>query len=342
MTILHLAGIGPITKNFFSFLEDSLDCKQHKLLSQSKASDWSKLRTIKNISDPRRFFWITKLWLHGNRAEKIIIHGLWGLPTVLALALNPWLLKRCYWVIWGGDLYYYKQRKKSFRSDVLESLRKYIIPKIGHVVTYVEGDVNLARQWYGARGKYHECILYLSNVFSGFSVPEKTEEMVRIQVGNSADPSNNQLQIFDRLAPFKDRNIMIYAPLAYGDKLHADRVRDEGVKQFSEKFVSLDHLMPLDDYLEFLRKIDIAIFNHRRQQAMGNTIYLLGMGKKVYLHPEVTSWNVFEKIGVQVYSTENFSLDRISPEVMKKNCDSIKKNFSREVLISQWRAIFEE
>ena len=42
--------------------------------------------------------------------------------------------------------------------------------------------------------------------------------------------------------------------------------------------------MPFNQYLEFLGKIDIAIFNHRRQQGFGNAITLLGLGKKVYLN----------------------------------------------------------
>jgi len=34
--------------------------------------------------------------------------------------------------------------------------------------------------------------------------------------------------------------------------------------------------MPLDEYLNLLAKIDIAIFNHKRKQAMGNITTLLG------------------------------------------------------------------
>ena len=41
--------------------------------------------------------------------------------------------------------------------------------------------------------------------------------------------------------------------------------------------------LPLSDYLKILGKIDIAIFNHERQQAVGNITSLLGLGKKVYI-----------------------------------------------------------
>lgn len=38
--------------------------------------------------------------------------------------------------------------------------------------------------------------------------------------------------------------------------------------------------MDFNEYINFLSTIDIAIFNHKRQQGMGNIITLLGMGKK--------------------------------------------------------------
>lgn len=41
--------------------------------------------------------------------------------------------------------------------------------------------------------------------------------------------------------------------------------------------------MPFEEYLGLLAKIDIAILNHKRQQAMGNITTLLGLGKKYIL-----------------------------------------------------------
>ena len=45
---------------------------------------------------------------------------------------------------------------------------------------------------------------------------------------------------------------------------------------FWRKFKPLVDFMPFDEYLNLLAKVDIAIFNHKRQQAMGNTTILLG------------------------------------------------------------------
>lgn len=341
MTTLHLAGPGPITKNFFSFLEENLNCTDHELLSTKDANAWPELEVIRNISSSNKYQWLIRLWVHTNRADKIILHGLWGWPLVLTLALNPWLLKRCYWFIWGGDLYYYNQRVQGLRSNLFEALRRFVIKRIGHLVTYIDGDVELARQWYGAKGKYHECIMYTSNIYRKYDLPAKKNKATNIQVGNSADPSNNHFEIFDKLMVFRDQDIMIYVPISYGDPIHARVVREEGAKRFGEKFVALTELMPLDEYLKFLGKIDIAIFNHKRQQAMGNTISLLGMGKKVYIHPDVTPWTTFGKIGVKIHSVKNISIECLTQELKDKNNVAIKINFSEGKLISQLKNIFD-
>lgn len=342
MTTLHLAGLGPITKDFFSFLEQNLNCTNHELLSIQDVNAWPELKVIRNISSPNKYWWLIKLWTHANRADKIILHGLWGWPLVLTLALNPWLLKRCYWVIWGGDLYYYNQRNKGFKSNSFEILRRIVIKRIGHLVTYIDGDVELARQWYEAKGKYHECIMYPSNVYEKHELPDKKNKTINIQVGNSADPSNNHFEIFDKLIKFRDQNIAIYAPLSYGNSKYAKLVKKEGVNRFGDKFAALTELTPLDDYLKFLSKIDIAIFNHKRQQGMGNTINLLGLGKKVYMRSDVTPWKMFEKIGVKVYNIATLDLTPIDQNNKNLNESKIQNHFSRENLITGLSRILNE
>ena len=251
------------------------------------------------------------------------------------LVLNPWLLKRCYWVIWGADLYSYKNKKKSARSNFVEALRRFVIRRMGFMVTFVEGDVDLARKWYGATGRYLECFMYTSNIFRHPTDLAENDSAVHIQVGNSADPSNNHLEIFDQLMEYRDQNIFIYAPLSYGDAKNAQTIEKEGLRRFGKKFVAMKELMPIEAYLKFLGKIDVAIFNHRRQQGMGNTISLLGMGKKVYLNPEVTPWNTFKSIGIEIFDSRDVSLEPMTLDQKKSNRETVERNFSEKKLISQ-------
>ena len=45
-----------------------------------------------------------------HNAEKIILHGLFNCHLLYILALQPWLLKKCCWVLWGGDLYAHNKK----------------------------------------------------------------------------------------------------------------------------------------------------------------------------------------------------------------------------------------
>ena len=82
--------------------------------------------------------------------------------------LQPWLLKKCYWVVWGGDLYSYKLDKKNLKWHITQFFRRPVIRQMGHMATYVEGDVRLARQWYGAKGKYCECMMYPNIIYKDY------------------------------------------------------------------------------------------------------------------------------------------------------------------------------
>jgi hypothetical protein len=97
--------------------------------------------------------------------------------------------------------------------------------------------------------------------------------------------------------------------------------------------------MRFNEYLNLLGEIDVAIFAHRRQQAMGNTISLLGLGKKVFMRNDVTPWGVFQKTGVKVYDIEKFEISSISDSIRMQNKANIRSYFSKVNLILQWREI---
>ena len=241
--------------------------------------------------------------------------------------------------MWGADLYTYQlsERNKSWYKK--ELFRRPVIKNMGHLVTYIKGDVELAREWYGAKGEYHECLMYLSNTYKVLDVPSIQSDTINIQIGNSADPSNNHFEILDKLLPFKDQNIKMYAPLSYGDQIHANKVIAKGKELFGDKFIALTDFMPFDQYLSFLGGIDIAIFNHKRQQAMGNTITLLGLGKTVFIRSDTTQWQLFKDKNIEVLNTLNFELNYIKD--LEKNIKNTADYFSKETLIEQYKLLFK-
>ena len=342
--ILHIASIDKFIEPFIAFVEDNFedferhefflfgDNSQHPVLQRGNTMFAESYKSSYEVYSE-----VLKLMY---RAEKIILHGLWNRWIVKMLAFNPWLLKKCYWVIWGGDLYSYKLAKRTIKWQIHEVFRRIVIKRMGHLVTYIDGDIELARKWYGAKGKSHECLMYTSNVFKPMQVPPKKSSTINIQIGNSADPSNEHFEMLGILEKYRDEDIKIYTPLSYGPKDHAYKVKDEGEKIFGDKFVAMLDFMPYEKYLAFLGEIDVAIFNHKRQQAMGNTISLLGLGKKVYMRSDVSQWGLFDKINVKIYDISNIELVLIDSTVARSNHESVLKYFSRETLRKQLYNVF--
>lgn len=340
--ILHLGPCDKFIPPFIGFIKDNFDFNDHLFLLTNSMSENEivnhsnvKLSGKSKLSKVKHYTLVIKKM---NQADKIILHSLFDIRIIQILFFSPWLLKKCYWVMWGADLYTYQlsERNKSWYKK--ELFRRPVIKNIGHLVTYIKGDVDLARKWYGAKGEYHECLMYLSNIYKTLDVPDTQSDTINIQIGNSADPSNNHIEILDKMLPFKDKNIRIYAPLSYGDKAHAKQVISIGKELFGDKFIALTDFMPFEQYLKFLGSIDIAIFNHKRQQAMGNTITLLGLGKTVFIRSDTTQWRFFKDKNIKVY--DSIKLESLDKKEHLDNILKVKDYFSGETLIKQYSEIF--
>lgn len=347
--ILHVAGLDKFIPPFVKLIEEEFGGEKHQFWFTGSVQKYS-VEQSESVYVCGRCTWrkiagYAKLVKQLHSARKVMLHGLFNIRVVLALALCPWVLPKCHWIIWGGDLYQFRKASNTWQSRIKEALRRFVIRRVGHLVTYIEGDVERARRWYGAKGIHQECIMYLSNVVDPKMimepVPAADQDGLNILLGNSADPSNNHIEAMERLLPFKDQTIKIYAPLSYGDQNYAKKVISQGKAWFGDKFVPMTDFMPFKQYLEFLKSLDIAIFNHQRQQAMGNTITLLGMGKTVFMRSDVSHWCFLTGLGIKLNDVEELKLGRITPKDAAENARIIRSYFSKKNLKNQLEAIFK-
>lgn len=343
--ILHIAGCDKFIPPFIEFIEEHFDYNDHEfLLTNGMAAQ--ELKKNVNVSLAKRtiigrlkYYFQAIIKMH--QAKKVILHGLFDIKLVYLLFLMPWLLKKCYWVMWGGDLYVYQLGERDWKWKLREFFRRPVIKNMGHLVAYIKGEYELAQLWYSAKGQHHKCFMYTSNLYKEYDVPQKQHKGINILVGNSADPSNNHLEVFDKLEDFKDQDIKIFSPLSYGNSDYAKRVIDQGKQRFGDKFEGFTEHMPFNQYLEFLGKIDIAIFNHKRQQAMGNIRTLLGLGKKVYMRNDITSFQALKDDGIKVFSIDEVDTDSKFDEKVN-NIEKTRNIYSEKNLISCLDKIFKE
>ena len=343
--ILHVAILDKFIPPFIDFLGQHFDLLQHRFWLKGDRKQYPYKDNSSTYQVKRgllgNLLGHLKLIFDLHKAEKVILHGLFDIRIVLLLIIMPWLLKKCYWVIWGGDLYVHEAEKKDSRWHRHEWIRRFAISRLGHFITHVRGDYELAQKWYGAKGQWHECFLYPSNLYKNYSMPQKRGSIVNILIGNSADPTNNHTEIFEKIKPYKNQKIQIFCPLSYGAANYAEIVAKQGEDLFGDKFLPLMDFMPFDKYLSLLGQIDIAVFAHKRQQAMGNMTTLLGLGKKVYMRSDITPWPMFKAMGVKVFDINNFEYGVLGDIQKSININKIKLYFSESNLASQWKKIFE-
>lgn len=344
--ILHVVCLDKFIPPFIDFVERHFDDfeKRHVFWIEGDSDQYPVARRPNTLfaSDYTRPGKYRALLGALYRADKIILHNLFYFRLVQMLSLQPWLLTKCHWVIWGGDLYHYKLGKRDLQWRWQEIFRRSAIKRMGHLVSWIEGDVDLARQWYGARGQYHECLTYTSNLFREAEEQKKSDGVIRILVGNSATESNAHIDILSALERYRDEDIEIYAPLSYGDPEYARKVSEAGKCAFGEKFVPVTKFMRFDEYMRFLSGMDMAIFNHSRQQGLGNTVALLGMGKTVYMRQDVTPWKYFERKGVTVLDWNEFRLELLDEARSRSNMETIRRCHSEEALRAQLARLFGE
>lgn len=349
--VLHLFPQEKFTVPFIKLINSTFDVNEHLFIVYGRNINYKKdeveqydniiyvNRDNNNIIESIKYI---------SKADKIILHSLF-MPSWIKyyLFINKSIIKKSNWVIWGGDLYLYKIRSKNLKSNLNEVIRKKIISNLEGLITHVKGDYELAKEWYGAKGKYMYSFMYPSNLYKYYDLPQNNlylNKSTYIQIGNSADPTNNHLDIFKKLEIYSDKNIKIICPLSYGDEEYKDKVINEGKRIFGVKFNPLLDFMDLQEYLRILSKIDVAIFNHKRQQAVGNITSLLGFGKKVYIRNDITTWDFCKDHDLMVFdATTNFSdlLTPLDSDNSLKNIENVKRYFSEDKLILDLQEIFK-
>lgn len=352
---LHLMNNDKFIAPFITFIKENFQFNEHYfLIVGGIRKDAPSIPNEKNViyldhsySKIYNYYKLSKIMTSFiENSQKIFFHSLFKINIMNYFLFNQKYLKKSYWIIWGSDLYslLFPKRTvskyKQLEYKISEYRKKIIVKKMIGIICYNLTEYKIAEKYALARGKFIESFFYPSNLYYEVNMPSReNKKTISIQIGNSADPTNNHIEVLKMLQVYKKEDIHIYLPLSYGDDWYRDEVVAFCEKNFTNKYTALTDFMILSEYHEFLSTIDIAIFNHNQQQAVGNITTLLGLGKKVYINSYVSTWDLMTSHHIKVYDTQKFELSKISDEIMLENIASTKKYFSLENLISQWSTI---
>lgn len=196
-------------------------------------------------------------------------------------------LPKTHLLFWGGDFSpYVPGKRQGLPQHLKRRLLAASIRRARGVVGIVRSDLEKIASVGGRAGTENVCeIAYLpSRDSAGFAPSSKRRSpTVNVLLGNSATPTNRHQSAIEALSRFAAKDVRVYAPLSYGDDDYRAKVIERGRGAFGDKFAPVTGFMERAEYIDFLSKMDVGVFNYDRQQGLGNIYLLLRMGTKVYL-----------------------------------------------------------
>ena len=346
--ILHLFPVTAFTRGFIEFVAKNFNSDEHFFLvyGESELQDNNDYISNFNVKYYRRIDVIcnnmsTMNWMCSFDA--IIMHHFLNWKLCEMFAMNEHLLKKLVIYFWGGDIPYTNNKEYNI-------LKKRVVENCKGIITIIPEDFRLAKKLYDIDGivrtaEYRDD--ELEEIINNNKLKKhKYGEPYYIQIGHSSFETGRHFEAIDAIERFKNHNVKIFIPLAYGDKQYAKKVIAYAEDIFGEDKVEiLTDFMSKGRYHEILSNIDVALFAPLDQQALGNILALLKMGKKVYLANKGFLYEYFTKDkGIDVFEIEKIhdeSFDLfvdISQTSINHNLNIMKKYYDNTV--KEWNEVF--
>ncbi|NMH25331.1 TDP-N-acetylfucosamine:lipid II N-acetylfucosaminyltransferase [Flavobacterium solisilvae] len=166
-----------------------------------------------------------------------------------------------------------------------------------------------------------------------------------ILVGNSADPSNNHVEVFLKLSKLDLKDRIVYVPLSYGgNENYKNHVLNAGRELLGVNFHPLIDFMPLEKYNQILLSCGTLIFNHIRQQGVGNIIISGYLGATLFLNKKSPVYKYYKSIGIEVFSTSQVSKKSFNPlneRFATQNRDILYSLYSRKAVHEKIKTLIQ-
>lgn len=348
--VLHLFRTEKFTREFIYFMNAN---SAHDHIFWVFGEDYINIESEADYLKEKNVIYYPRIDIKLNKksTEKqldefdlIIYHGVFENCIIEYFFKHRTLLGRLALYFWGGD----KQLLGSLKEKLI---KKYVIKNAAAIITIIPQDYNQLKKVYHPKGKiisaryYNEQeSLILDSIKYNLKKENKT---INIQIGNSATDTNNHIEVLDALGKFRNDNINIYLPLSYGDMEYAEKIIEYGSKIYGDKLIALKKFMSLQEYYVYLQKMDIAIFNMKRQQALGNINFLMKSGCKIFLNHEGLLWDFFvNDLNCKITKTDEIremtfkQFIAYSENERNNNAENILRFFSKINSIKQWELFF--
>lgn len=289
--------------------------------------------------------WFT-LFLAMIKSDIVIQHGLFDPRHIVSYNFVPFVKKKLFWFVWGGDLYYGFDFYDGVIFRILSSLRSCLLKRVSNLISALDSDLDFFTS------NYHSL---MTSRFLPYSYdldlvsPIKhldSDRLIRIMVGNNATKANHHFKILDKLHSTRELNEVSYKillPLSYGDIEYADSVAKYAFNLFGDKIETLRDFMNIRDYNKILSNVDVAILDHDMPEGLGVILQLLAYGKKIYVKSTNPLFIEFHSKKITVFDslgTFKGVFYPLNDEVMQHNYIQTSRFYSNNSMLEKWNDFF--
>lgn len=207
---------------------------------------------------------------------------------------KPWLWYRC------KNWWKFKREVRQEYQSRLEMIKRidYIV-----ITEHSGPEVELVKRLYPGCKAKHVIGTFDQNFDIAKSLPLSpipSEGIpVKILFGNSSDPNGNHLDAFRYIKTKLKGPYEVYSFLSYGDPDAKQWVLDYGTKLFGDAFHPVTEYMNKNAFVRFMLQMDVIMMYHNRQQAEGNIMTALTLGKPVFMKPMNPQYEMLKRMGVK-------------------------------------------
>lgn len=193
--------------------------------------------------------------------------------------------------------------KKEVRKEYLEKLET--IKRIDYIViTEHSGpEVELVKKLYPGCKAKHAVNCFDQNFDIAKHMPLKPvpegNEPIKILFGNSSDPNGNHMDAIRYLEQKIKTPFEVYSFLSYGDPESKDWTIEYAKKHLGDRFHAITDYMDRQSFVQFVQEMDVIMMFHNRQQAEGNIMTALSLGKPVFMKTRNPQFDMLKRMGVK-------------------------------------------
>lgn len=366
------------------FIDDVIEC--HDIFSEKVIHDYvivgekqESYKYIKKFPDRVKIVSSSSFlpYLKSNGFDAIFLHSFFVLDSNLIVEIPKQI--KVFWFAWGYDIYShipdpfikvdlygvetkrikkmlepndFKSKLRSFLKTVFcyDQIKSHVYYKAISRIDYFSGvldfEYSLMENVRNFRAKK------VTYTYNSISVMDSVNREClcngnNILIGNSADDTNNHLDVLKYIKNIDLGNSLIYIPLSYaGGQIYIDYVKNVYKSDFGDKFVPIDHFIPYQEYTQIMASCSVAIFAHERQQAIGNICAAFRKGCKVFLSETSNVYKYYKSLGMTVFSLQReFSSDalktKLTDEQVIENIRILDRRACRETYIKDMNHILE-